>query len=701
MMISCVRSLCRTRSYCYANFSNNLIFIAKIRFSYGSKIPFFGSPFVISKTIYMRCSQDGDYKPSTDKNVSMAEIVNFSNDWFCNISDIAMFLQNGDSSTQRKRLISQPTKKKGCKAFLHITYLLVFRNIKVQNRQGEKREVTFIRLLQFHRRTASRSGIGFQASEKIKADLAEYVRHCETRLLIELSTTKEHNHPPTTENQIIHPSLKSEIYRLVANNVKLIPNIRSHLLEIVDKMIKENKIPQPDINNHCFYPPNEVIRYHTYMAKFSLKKENLDELTVSRLIELWKEKCDDKFYFQPLSGNHKLKPKLLFCHQTKWQEYLLNHYGNSITILDSAYKVTDYSFALYFLIVKTNKSFVPVGTFVLNSPQEVAVSEALNVFRQWSPNWYPKYWICGHVEFERNSVQAMFPNSILNICSHRALHTWKTWLSQENTKESSDELYKLWEALMFSKTEEEFARNESLMRNNKTYKKSAAAETYFYKIWYPLREKWVLAYHTQEFYVFMSMNDGVKTGTEFFSHNFLNQYEDCILSNVLTIILERYLPECLYDYRDFNVAIDIDSIPEDLIGRPVHIVEHILQRYQAAECEYEGATIVSTAINKFMLKSSTQQEWYQVDLVDVNCTCDDFQKWRYPCIHMCAIFVFTEWNLNSLAEWYLNSVFLKSDEKFFKLLNNLPIWYFDERKRSEDIRNPDNLPKKKRLVVGE
>lgn len=96
---------------------------------------------MINKTIYMRCSQDSDYKPSAGKNVS--KTGQNENQRIPRIH-FDPFLQKEEIIHRRKRTVSQATKKIGCKAFLNITYIIVFRNIKVKNLQTEKREVIII-----------------------------------------------------------------------------------------------------------------------------------------------------------------------------------------------------------------------------------------------------------------------------------------------------------------------------------------------------------------------------------------------------------------------------------------------------------------------------------------------------------------------------------------------------------------------------
>lgn len=51
------------------------------------------------------------------------------------------------------------------------------------------------------------------------------------------------------------------------------------------------------------------------------------------------------------------KLKLLFAHQTKWQKWLSNKFGNEITLLDAIYKTLRFNLLLFFLADKTNQLY--------------------------------------------------------------------------------------------------------------------------------------------------------------------------------------------------------------------------------------------------------------------------------------------------------------------------------------------------------
>ena len=44
------------------------------------------------------------------------------------------------------------------------------------------------------------------------------------------------------------------------------------------------------------------------------------------------------------------KETFLYVHQEKWQRELLTTYRNTITLMDTTYKTTNYSFPLFFCV---------------------------------------------------------------------------------------------------------------------------------------------------------------------------------------------------------------------------------------------------------------------------------------------------------------------------------------------------------------
>ena len=101
--------------------------------------------------------------------------------------------------------------------------------------------------------------------------------------------------------------------------------------------------------------------------------------------------------------------KLLFVHQTAWQKRLLRLYGNDICLLDATYKTTRYALPLFFLAVKTNVDYQVVGSFVTEDETVCSIKEALEVVREWNPDWSPHLFMTDNCSQEIQAIENLFP----------------------------------------------------------------------------------------------------------------------------------------------------------------------------------------------------------------------------------------------------------------------------------------------------
>lgn len=101
--------------------------------------------------------------------------------------------------------------------------------------------------------------------------------------------------------------------------------------------------------------------------------------------------------------------KLLFLHQTAWQKRLLRLYGNDICLLDATYKTTRYALPLFFLAVKTNVDYQVVGSFVTEDETVCSIKEALEVVREWNPDWSPHLFMTDNCSQEIQAIENLFP----------------------------------------------------------------------------------------------------------------------------------------------------------------------------------------------------------------------------------------------------------------------------------------------------
>lgn len=159
----------------------------------------------------------------------------------------------------------------------------------------------------------------------------------------------------------------------------------------------------PDPHDRAYFPVDTDIRNHIYMAKKALELSCLDQDNLRLKIEQWKTTDPDSTHFfrpyllksdkcasppspdQPsknidmLAGSNdtdnissitdrsnQYEQNILWIHQTKWQQELLERYGNTISLIDATtYKTTKYDLALFFICVKTNVGYAVAAEFVI------------------------------------------------------------------------------------------------------------------------------------------------------------------------------------------------------------------------------------------------------------------------------------------------------------------------------------------------
>ena len=108
--------------------------------------------------------------------------------------------------------------------------------------------------------------------------------------------------------------------------------------------------------------------------------------------------------------------RLLFVHQTKFQTRLLDHYGNSICLLNATYKTTKYSLPLFFVVVKTNVDYQVVSSFVVQDERRAAITEALRIIKKKkNPKWDPKCFMVDNCNGEIKSIGNIFPREYIYL----------------------------------------------------------------------------------------------------------------------------------------------------------------------------------------------------------------------------------------------------------------------------------------------
>jgi hypothetical protein len=138
----------------------------------------------------------------------------------------------------------------------------------------------------------------------------------------------------------------------------------------------------------------------------------IDQECLVKKCEEWKRKDPSvKVFLRPNcdSESSNEKSSFLFIYQSEWQQRLLMRYGTEILLLDATYRTTRYSLPLFFLTVKTNIDYQIVATFVIESETKQAITEALNIIKDWNQSFQPSFCMTDYCTEEMDSLEAVFP----------------------------------------------------------------------------------------------------------------------------------------------------------------------------------------------------------------------------------------------------------------------------------------------------
>ena len=205
--------------------------------------------------------------------------------------------------------------------------------------------------------------------------------------------------------QRIHPELIQQINEMVLQGITDSSEVKRALKFYIENHLAKQHGINPVETDRSFYPTLRDIQKHIYKSKKQLELSALDQENLRLKIQEWKrDKSESLFYFRPYKKSQSASEKevpvpkpvetppnsgrfngnssseesisvqldadefeetLLYVHQEKWQQDLMQRYANNITLLDATYKTTKYDLSLFFLCVKTNVGYSVVAEFVI------------------------------------------------------------------------------------------------------------------------------------------------------------------------------------------------------------------------------------------------------------------------------------------------------------------------------------------------
>ena len=107
--------------------------------------------------------------------------------------------------------------------------------------------------------------------------------------------------------------------------------------------------------------------------------------------------------------------RLLFVHQTAFQQGLLQKYGNSICLLDATYKTAKYAVPLFLVAVKANVDYQVVGSFAIQDETTDVIAEALSMLKLRNLQWQLRCFMIDKCDEEISAIRQNFPCEYVNV----------------------------------------------------------------------------------------------------------------------------------------------------------------------------------------------------------------------------------------------------------------------------------------------
>ena len=350
-----------------------------------------------------------------------------------------------------KQLCLQSTKKIGCPAHMVVKEYHLYPDYQLTEKERHSMKEPQIKALKKERHRKIVEGL----------NNPETPLQIEHRYFVSLPTNDAHEkvHPTGKAggmSQRVHPIISQKIESLVKEGIIDVQEVKRHLRCYVKSEMKDHK---PHESNRAYHPTNTDIRNHIDAAKAAIQFSKFDQVNLKAMVDEWSEsKRAGRFFFRPFikkesspsSGEEssalssstatssagpnpapassQFTQELIWIHQEEWQQEILVKYGNTMTLVDATYKTTKYDLPLFFVTVRTNVGYKVAAYFIVQSESTEQILEALNILKQWNPDWKPAFFLCDYSEAEISSIQQAFPTTTVYLCDFHREQAWTRWV---------------------------------------------------------------------------------------------------------------------------------------------------------------------------------------------------------------------------------------------------------------------------------
>ncbi|CAH1268941.1 KLHL41 [Branchiostoma lanceolatum] len=528
---------------------------------------------------------------------------------------------------------------------------------------------------QGHRRAAS---LALKAALKSNSAAVQAVMEFHTQFP---EITEHKYHPVVGEAAELRLSVegivKKHITKLTQDGARRLSEVKRHLKTFVNDELFRGK-PPPPLTDRRYNPTDQDIRNIMSKAKRPTGTSKDDQVNLQTLAARWERETDCHVKYRPSQEEEDgSTTRFLFCYQTAWQQRLLNKYGNQMCLLDATYRTCRYDVPLFFLCVRTNVCYAVVGTFVILKEATVDVQEALQVFKEWNPNWTPSHFMVDKSDVEINALEEEFPEAKVLLCDFHREEAWVEWCrkTENGVRKKQDEVLNLLRAIASASTQEEYVTRKNQLEESEVWKGNEKLQTWLSRHWIPEAKRWVHFFRAEDLKVAIYTNNGIERQNESLKYGHLEGFKNSPISEMLTRVVTSFLPETHRKYIELNVrysegySVYSSKLQPFLKNRPRDMVLHIQARYNEAQV-YNTDDIIDTGDGLFRVASQRHPgTYYCIDFGQnirmPSCTCKDWGKFKLPCKHFCAIFHNVPgWGWERLTSLYRDNPIFTLDERY-------------------------------------
>ncbi|XP_028409957.1 uncharacterized protein LOC114532613 [Dendronephthya gigantea] len=295
-------------------------------------------------------------------------------------------------------------------------------------------------------------------AKKIKKGFAAgsvNMQNIERRIYISFPTSNDHiGHPTSVQgtNSLhrVDPKISKKLSELVLSGVRNDKEMKQCLDIYINQELYPGKA-KPFHSNKRYFPNTGIIRTKMYNELVLQRLVVLDFPQIEELVAKIKN-SDDKVYTRKFDGmsevlrrdsinllveevlEHELRVRQKFSqqqfilvHQTSFQRHLLKRYGNHVCFLDPVYRTVKYPLPLFFLMVKTNVDYQVVATFVVQDENMESTKEALELIKEWNPDWKPKVFMADNDSEETAAILSCFPDCKVLLSDFHREQAWRSF----------------------------------------------------------------------------------------------------------------------------------------------------------------------------------------------------------------------------------------------------------------------------------